>query len=83
MNLKEYFLTRRGEQMKMANALGVSKSQMSQMVSGICAISEKRCVLIENLTTGLVSRKDLRPSDWRDLWPELAEQEKTKSERAA
>ena len=29
------------------------------------------CVLIECATDGAVGRKDLRPDDWRDIWPEL------------
>lgn len=29
---------------------------------------------IEELTGGEVSRKDMRPDDWRDIWPELVEE---------
>ena len=32
------------------------------------------CVAIERTTGGAVTRRDLRPADWRDIWPELAEQ---------
>lgn len=41
------------------------------------AITEKQlinpvtCVLIEKNSLGKVSRKDLRPDDWADIWPEL------------
>lgn len=31
------------------------------------------CVLIERATGGQVTRKDLRPDDWQDIWPELAQ----------
>lgn len=31
----------------------------------------ERCVAIERLTN--VSRRDLRPDDWEDIWPELAD----------
>ena len=31
------------------------------------------CVLIERATGGQVTRKDLRPNDWQDIWPELAQ----------
>ena len=34
----------------------------------------KRCVLIEQVTNGAVTRRDLRPHDWKELWPELATQ---------
>lgn len=30
-----------------------------------------RCVSIERATGGRVGRKDLRPDDWADHWPEL------------
>lgn len=83
MKLKEYFLSRRGGQTNMAKSLGVSRSQMSQMVSGHCPISNERCVVIENLTSGLVSRKDLKPDSWEKIWPELAHKEQTDSEKAA
>lgn len=35
----------------------------------------KHCVAIERATRGLVTRADLRPDDWRDIWPELASAE--------
>lgn len=31
----------------------------------------ERCVAIERATGGAVMRWDLRPKDWRDIWPEL------------
>lgn len=30
------------------------------------------CVAIERATSGAVTRRDLRPDDWQDIWPELA-----------
>ena len=30
------------------------------------------CPAIEQITGGRVSRKDLRPDDWSQIWPELA-----------
>ncbi|MDK4680166.1 helix-turn-helix domain-containing protein [Kingella negevensis] len=32
----------------------------------------KRRVQIEGLTQGAVTRRDLRPDDWAQIWPELA-----------
>lgn len=40
-------------------------------VCGWKAIPIERCVSIEQATGGRVRRWDLRPEDWRDLWPEL------------
>lgn len=33
----------------------------------------ERCVEIERITEGAVTRKDLRPHDWHRIWPELVE----------
>ena len=35
--------------------------------------SPERCVLIEQITGGALSRRDLRPDDWHRIWPELIE----------
>ena len=29
------------------------------------------CVVIERESQRVVQRKDLRPADWKDIWPEL------------
>lgn len=31
------------------------------------------CLAIERATNGAVTRRDLRPNDWQDIWPELAQ----------
>lgn len=73
MNLKTYLSKlERGGASRLADALGVSISFMSQMASGAAAISPARCVAIEQATNGAVSRKDLRPDDWNLIWPELS-----------
>lgn len=74
MNLKTYISTaRRGTASALAEALGVSRSYLSQMTSGAAALSPERCVAIERATSGAVSRQDLRPNDWHQIWPELSE----------
>ena len=35
----------------------------------------EHCPAIERATSGAVTRRDLRPEDWREIWPELAESE--------
>lgn len=37
------------------------------------AIPARHCPAIERATGGAVTRKDLRPDDWQDIWPELVE----------
>lgn len=32
-----------------------------------------RCVAIERVTGGAVTRRDLRPDDWWLIWPELVD----------
>ncbi|WP_063657376.1 transcriptional regulator [Candidatus Arsenophonus triatominarum] len=72
MELKEYIDSlERGGSKNLARKLNISKSFLSQMASGLCPISPKRCVEIELATCGKVSRKDLRPDDWHKIWPEL------------
>nr|WP_081651353.1 YdaS family helix-turn-helix protein [Cupriavidus sp. WS] len=73
MDLKTYISAGgRGTAVKLAGTLHVSPSYLSQMVSGSSPISPERCVAIERATNGSVTRKDLRPSDWHLIWPELA-----------
>ncbi len=33
----------------------------------------KTCALLEKESGGKVTRQDLRPDDWQEIWPELAE----------
>ena len=67
-----------GSQRALARALGISAAAVSQWGStdsSARGVPPKQCVRIEQLTCGRVGRKDLRPHDWRDIWPELAESE--------
>ncbi|WP_041421213.1 transcriptional regulator [Sideroxydans lithotrophicus] len=55
----------------LARILSVSAPTVSQWKSGIRPIPAERCVEIEQATSGQVTRKDLRPDDWQQIWPEL------------
>lgn len=57
----------------LAGMLGVSRSAIGNWKAR--EVPEKQCVRIECITNGRVSRRDLRPDDWQDIWPELATQE--------
>ncbi|NML62251.1 helix-turn-helix domain-containing protein [Massilia sp. RP-1-19] len=74
MTLREYLDSlERGATARFAEQLGVSPSYLSQMAAGTAPISPKRCVRIEILSGGHVTRKnDLHPFDWQEIWPELA-----------
>jgi len=43
----------------------------------------ERCYAIERATSGAVTRKDLRPDDWHEIWPELATPQPTTTEPAS
>lgn len=74
MNLKTYIGgLERGGAAEFAAGLEVSPSFLSQMASGKAPISPARSVKIEQLTKGVVRRQDTRPTDYADIWPELAE----------
>lgn len=75
MDLKSWVEAERGRAFALAKAIEVPPSFMSKMVNGDKGVPIERCVPIERATAGAVTRKDLRPNDWRDIWPELAEAE--------
>lgn len=63
-----------GSQLALARALQVTPVTVSQWMRPEARngrpVPPKKCVRIEQLTAGEVSRRDLR-SDWREIWPEL------------
>lgn len=66
-----------GSQRALARALSIAPTAVGQWrkpeEEGGRPVPPKQCVRIERLTDGRVTRRDLRPDDWRDIWPELAE----------
>lgn len=60
----------------LAKQLGVTAVTISDWASGKRPIPIKRCVEIEVLTNGQVTRQLLRPDDWHEIWPELRDQSK-------
>lgn len=75
MTLTEYIKEARGNSADLASSLGISPSHLSQIAADSSATSPSRCVLIERFTGGQVTRRELRPNDWRDIWPELERRE--------
>lgn len=61
----------------LAAALGVSLAALGNWKSR--GVPIQRCVAIERLSGGVVTRRDLRPDDWREIWPELAESQEKPS----
>lgn len=46
---------------------------LKNVMYGLRPCSPELAVLIECFSHGAVSRKELRPNDWRRFWPELDE----------
>jgi DNA-binding transcriptional regulator YdaS (Cro superfamily) len=63
-----------GGQSLLAGSLGVVQSAVAGwMKRGTVPV--KYCPAIERATHGQVTRQHLRPDDWQDIWPELADSE--------
>jgi DNA-binding transcriptional regulator YdaS (Cro superfamily) len=61
-------------QAEFAKGIKVSQGMVHQYTNGLRPVSEKVCVRIEDFTGRRLSRKALRPKDWREIWPELAKE---------
>jgi len=56
---------------KLAAMIGESPQVVSNWrVRGVPVI---KCLAIETAAQGAVTRRDLRPDDWHQIWPDLAE----------
>ena len=73
MNLKQYL---HGldiqEREKLAESCGSTLGHMRNVMYGYRPCSAELATAIERHTGRAVTRKDLRPDDWFDVWPELA-----------
>jgi DNA-binding transcriptional regulator YdaS (Cro superfamily) len=62
-----------GSQAGLAKAIEVAPALVHQWRSGARPVPVQHCLAIERATSGAVTRRDLRPTDWHLIWPELAE----------
>lgn len=76
MNLSDYIKVKRGNGVELARKLGKQKSYISQLAVPGTYVDPKLARQIEVATDGQVTRQDLHPDDWREIWPELPEPEK-------
>ena len=72
ITLAEYFALRRGNCAALAREIDISPVSLSQMANGEKWPSPQTSMRIERATKGLVSRMNLRPHDWFEIWIELA-----------
>lgn len=59
------------EQKDFAEACKTSVGYLRKAISESSLLNPLTCVLIELKSSGEVTRKDLRPDDWPEIWPEL------------
>ncbi len=58
---------------KLAGILGVTTQAVCFWRDGKRRLPVEYCAQIELATGGKVTRRELRPHDWQNIWPELAE----------
>ena len=71
-NTSEKLLEFFGTQLKLSEVANVSQPYVSRVLKGDAEFGPAACVAIEKSSHGAFTRKDLRPNDWQDIWPELA-----------
>ena len=59
-----------GSQAALARALNVEPAFVWQWLNEKRPVPPRYCAAVERLTEGKVTRRQLRPSDWEDFWPE-------------
>ena len=62
------------ERNEFAESVGTTARHLVNVAYGYKSLDEKVCVAIEQKTDKAVTRRELRPTDWHLIWPELAEQ---------
>lgn len=61
-----------GSEKALAEWLGVTKAAVWQWKQDGRQTPIEHCPVIEQRTEGAVTRRELRPNDWKQIWPELA-----------
>lgn len=82
MKLNDYFV-RHGQKSALARVIGVPAILVTQWSLGQRPVPIPRCKAIEDATDGAVTRRDLRPDDWHEIWPELASSEPNQPDPSA
>lgn len=73
MDLQTYAAAERGRQNRLAKKIGVSTGYICQIISGFRPIPIELAAQIEIATDGNVTRKEMFPTKWQSIWPELME----------
>lgn len=72
-----------GSQSALARLLGKSQPHIHKWLHSPNSLAPEHCAAIERVTAGAITRKELRPDDWQEIWPELALAEKAERREAA
>lgn len=70
---KEWLNRSQDERKRLAALCSTSWETLRNMVYGAYVINPQRAVIIEKEWG--ISRRELRPTDWGDIWPELIDAE--------
>jgi len=73
VKLSEYFNGERGRQAELVKAIKGHAPDVSRWADGKRPVPIPMAPKIEHFTNGLVTRKDLRPDDYQEIWPDLRE----------
>jgi DNA-binding transcriptional regulator YdaS (Cro superfamily) len=72
MDLKTYLQSLpAADRAPFAERCGTKLGHLVNVSYGYREASPKLCVALERESRGAVTRRDLRPDDWRGIWPEL------------
>lgn len=72
MDIQTYLKNNPEKRRALAQEMDIGIANIYQWMRGLRPVPVERCAVIERLTQGAVTRKDLRPNDWQEIWPELA-----------
>lgn len=78
MDIRTYLEKSGISQSAFAEMAGVTQGMVWQWLKGLRPVSPTACVAIEKATGKAISRKDLRPSDWNKIWPDLLDEREEK-----
>ena len=68
--LREYFngLNRAEKDEFLSKVDGLTENYLRRALGGGVTFSPARCVQVEKASGGKVTRKQLRPHDWKEIW---------------
>lgn len=72
MDLQAYAARLSADQrLKFASDIGTSRGQLNNLICGHRRVTHKVAARIERATNRVVTRPELCPEDWREVWPEI------------